>query len=101
MAFVAYTGFLGWGIALNQDLQEARGRPESTDLELAVLKRDRNQKYAFAALTLLLSMAEAYVDAHLKGLDERINADLGWIPPDSAPVWGIAITVTPSESRAR
>jgi hypothetical protein len=99
--FAAYGGFITWGILKNQDLQDAQGRlnaaaeadrPGLTQ-EVNGLRDGRNAKYWFAGLTLLLSMVDAYVDAHLRGFDQRIDAKVGLVPGDSGPEWAIRLTV--------
>lgn len=95
-----YAGFIGWGISLNQDVQDAKGDPAFSSGQIQDLERSRNQKYGFAALTLLLAVAEAYIDAHLKGFNERIDADLGMIRIGDGAGWGMALTVAPGTSDA-
>jgi hypothetical protein len=91
VVFSAYAGFIGWGVALNQDVQDARGLGQ-TDFEIDQLQRSRNAKYWLAGLTALLSMADAYVDAHLNNFDERIDAEVGFLPTHDGPVLAFALT---------
>jgi len=84
----AYGGLLAWGVSLNQDKQAAEGSlvaaPDSLkgywQGEVDRLANDRNAKFWFAGATLLLSVVDAYVDAHLRGFDDRIDAQVGWRP---------------------
>jgi len=86
--FGAYGGLLAWGVSLNQDKQDAAGSlhaaPDSLkgywQSEVDRLENDRNSKYWFAGAALLLSVVDAYVDAHLRGFDDRIDAEVGWRP---------------------
>ena len=88
--FGAYAGLLAWGISLNQEKQDAVGSlhaaPDSLqgywEAEVSRLDDSRNAKYWFAGATLLLSVVDAYVDAHLRGFDDRIDAEVGWMPED-------------------
>jgi hypothetical protein len=89
--FVAYFGFIGWGISLNQDVQDAKGIGAS-DAELASLERSRDLKFWFAGFTMLLAMVDAYVDAHLYKFDDRIDADVGYIPLRDGNMLGFRIT---------
>ena len=54
------------------------------------MESDRNAKYWFAGATMLLSVIDAYVDAHLRGFDKRIDATVGYIPEDGG---GIALAL--------
>jgi len=87
--FGAYTGLLGWAVAINQDKQDAVGHFNSAGSasdslfwasEVDRLDSSRNAKYWFAGATMLLSVIDAYVDAHLRGFDKRIDATVGYIP---------------------
>ena len=91
VAFAAYAGFIGWGIALNQDVQEAKAQGLS-NFEIDGLRRSRNAKFWLTGLTALLSMADAYVDAHLHNFDERIDAEVGFLPTDDGPVLAVSVT---------
>ena len=97
--FGAYTGLLGWAVAINQDKQDAEGHfnaaasaADSTfwQSEVDRLESNRNAKYWFAGATMLLSVIDAYVDAHLRGFDKRIDATVGYIPEDGG---GIALAL--------
>ena len=96
----AYGGLLFWGVSLNQDKQDAVGRlhagaPEdlfALQNEVDSLEDNRNAKFWFAGLTLLLSMADAYVDAHLSGFDQRIDAEVGWVPERDGHFLGVKLT---------
>ena len=87
--FGAYTGLLGWAVALNQDKMDAVGHFNSASSasdslfwasEVDRLDSSRNAKYWFAGATMLLSVIDAYVDAHLRGFDKRIDATVGYVP---------------------
>ena len=87
--FGAYTGLLGWAVALNQDKQDAIGHLNAASDSLAAvhwqsevdrLESSRNAKFWFAGATMLLSVVDAYVDAHLRGFDKRIDATVGYVP---------------------
>ena len=87
--FGAYTGLLGWAVALNQDKMDAVGHYNEAasaadslfwQSEVDRLDSSRNAKYWFAGATMLLSVIDAYVDAHLRGFDKRIDATVGYIP---------------------
>jgi len=86
--FGAYTGLLGWAVAINQDKQDAQGHLNEADSltvgywqsEVDRLESSRNAKFWFAGGTMLLSVIDAYVDAHLRGFDKRIDATVGYIP---------------------
>jgi hypothetical protein len=87
--FGAYTGLLGWAVSLNQDKMDAVGHyneassPADSTFWLSEVDRldsSRNAKYWFAGATMLLSVIDAYVDAHLRGFDKRIDATVGYIP---------------------
>ena len=87
--FGAYAGLLGWAVAINQDKQDAEGfyneAPSFADSsfwqsEVDRLESNRNAKFWFAGGTMLLSVIDAYVDAHLRGFDKRIDATVGYIP---------------------
>jgi len=96
----AYGGLVGWGISLNQDVQDAVGRlhaaPEAEQPtlqgEVDSLKDSRNAKFWFAGLTMLLSMVDAYVDAHLYHFDRRIDATVGFLPGPDPSTFGVRIT---------
>jgi hypothetical protein len=104
VAFGVYAGYLGWGISLNQDKQDAVGRfnAAATDSARAVweaevdrLDSDRNGKYWIAGFATLMSMLDAYVDAHLRNFDKRMDAEVGWIPVSGGePALGIRLTLT-------
>ena len=89
--FVAYFGFIGWGVALNQDVQDARGSGAS-ESEISSLERSRDLKFWFAGFTMLLAVVDAYVDAHLFNFDERMDADVGYIPFRDGNMLGLRIT---------
>jgi hypothetical protein len=98
----AYGGFLGWAAALNQDKQDAEGKlhaaaSDSDRLAWAAevdrLDDARNAKYWLMGLTALLSMADAYVDAHLRGFDRRMDAEVGWAPGEEGPEATARLTV--------
>lgn len=105
----AYGGLLFWGISLNQDKQEAMGRlhagaaEELRQLqnEVDILEDQRNAKFWFVGLTMLLSMADAYVDAHLSGFDQRIDAEVGWVPEKDGHFLGVKLTVSWGELESR
>ena len=95
--FGAYTGLLGWAVAINQDKQDAEGHynaavadttadPAFWQSEVDRLESNRNAKYWFAGATMLLSVIDAYVDAHLRGFDKRIDATVGYIPEDGGGI---------------
>ncbi len=98
--FGAYSGLLAWGISINQDKQDAVGllnaAPEEEiafrTAEVTRLRDDRNAKYWLGGLTLLLSMVDAYVDAHLHHFDRRIDAEVGYLPTTEGPLLGIRLT---------
>ena len=80
---------LGWAVALNQDKQDAIGHLNAASDSLAAvhwqsevdrLESSRNAKFWFAGATMLLSVIDAYVDAHLRGFDKRIDATVGYVP---------------------
>jgi hypothetical protein len=83
-----YGGFWAWGVNLNQDKQDAEGSlhaaPEEEQgfwtAEVNRLDDARNAKFWFAGLTLILAVTDAFVDAHLRGFDQEIDAEVGWIP---------------------
>lgn len=89
--FVAYVGFIGWGVSLNQDVQDARGSGAS-ESELSSLERSRNLKFWFAGFTMLLAVVDAYVDAHLFNFDERMDAEVGYIPLRDGNMLGLRVT---------
>ena len=91
VVFAVYGGFIGWGVSLNQDVQEAKGQGQS-DFEIDSLKRSRNAKYWLAGLTALLAMADAYVDANLRNFDEQIDAEVGFLPTEDGPVFAVSVT---------
>ena len=108
--FGAYAGFFGWGVSLNQDVQDATGARNAAqddaeravwEQEIARLEQSRNAKIGLAAFVLVLSVAEAYVDAHLRGFDERIDAEVGWIPLGGDPGIGVAVTARLGEKERR
>jgi Family of unknown function (DUF5683) len=97
--FGAYAGLLGWAVALNQDKMDAEGHlnaagspPDSLfwESEVARLESNRNAKYWFAGATMLLSVIDAYVDAHLRGFDKRINATVGYVP-EAGGAWALVL----------
>jgi hypothetical protein len=101
LAFGFYAGYVAWGVSLNQDKQDALGafNAAQTDSARAVwaaeadrIDSDRNGKYWIAGFVLLLSMADAYVDAHLRHFDERMDADVGLIPAGGEPALGVRLT---------
>jgi hypothetical protein len=103
IAFGAYGGFWAWAVSLNQDKQDATGSLHTAASlsdslywvsEVRRLKDGRNAKFWFAGLTLLLSITDAYVDAHLRGFDDRIDAKVGWIPSgsDGDAILGVRVT---------
>jgi len=79
-----YAALVRNGIRLNQDKQDALGRlgaaadEERPELEREVdrLSNSRNAKFWFAGLTAVMAMADAYVDAHLKRFDDRMDSDI-------------------------
>ncbi len=100
--FGAYGGLWAWAISIHQDKMDAIGRMNaaSTDaerlqwrLEADRLESSRNGKLWLAGLTLLLSMADSYVDAHLRNFDRRMDATVGWIPDSGDPVLGVSVSV--------
>jgi len=91
VCFTAYAGFIAWGVALNQDVQDAKGDPNMTQDQIESLQSSRNAKYWLAGLTLFLSAVDAYVDAHLRNFDKRINADVGLLPGEDGPLVGLAL----------
>ncbi len=97
--FGAYTGLLGWSVAINQDKQDAEGHFNSASSaadslfwqsEVDRLESNRNAKFWFAGATMLLSVIDAYVDAHLRGFDKRIDATVGYIPEANGA--GVSLT---------
>jgi hypothetical protein len=85
----AYAGFAAWGISVNQDVQDARGALNAArgtseesfyENEVDRLAGSRDAKFWFAGLTLVLSMADAFVDASLRDFDKRIEADVALVP---------------------
>ena len=81
----AYAGLVAWGVDLNQQKQDAAGelnRARGTEdegfwqLEVGRLEDSRNGKFWLAGLVMLLSMADALVDAHLYKFEETIDADV-------------------------
>jgi hypothetical protein len=110
LCFASYAGFIGWGVSINQDVQDARGNLNAAtdpgevvfwEGEVERLENSRDAKYWLAGLTLLLSMADAYVDAHLRNFDERIDADVGLIPAADGNLLGFRITAPLETSRDR
>jgi hypothetical protein len=98
-----YGGFWAWAVSLNQDVQDAKAeRNAAVDdteraawaLEVENRKDARNAKYWFAGLTMILAVTDAYVDAHLKGFDKRIDANVGWIPDGGGGSGMLGIRVT-------
>ena len=96
-----YVGFLGWAVSLNQQKQDAVGERNAAETEeerefweseILRLEDSRNAKYWLAGLVLLLSMADAYVGAHLKGFEDRIDAEVGFIPGEEKPGVGLSLT---------
>ena len=98
--FVAYFGFIGWGVSLNQDVQDARGMG-ATESELSNLERSRDLKFWFAGFTMLLAMVDAYVDAHLYKFDERIDADVGYIPLRDGNMLGLRVSAPIGQENER
>jgi hypothetical protein len=102
LAAGAYGGFWAWAVSLNQDVQDAKAERNAAadgDLafwtaEVANRKDARNAKYWFAGLTMILAVTDAYVDAHLKGFDKRIDADVGWIPGGDGGPGFLGVRVT-------
>jgi uncharacterized protein DUF5683 len=96
--FGAYAGLLTWAVSLNQDKMDAEGQrnaaPDSLQgywqSEVDRLESDRNGKFWFAGATLLLSVVDAYVDAHLRGFDKRIGANVGYVP-ENGGTWALAL----------
>ena len=82
--FGTYATFVQWGIRLNQDKQDAVGRlAGASEDELSAFEAEvdrlsdaRNSKYWYAGLTAVVAMADAFVDAHLKKFDERMDSDI-------------------------
>jgi hypothetical protein len=106
----AYVGFLGWAVALNQEKQDAEGLRNAaateddrafSESEVARLEDSRNAKYWLAGLVLLLSMADAYVGAHLRGFEDRIDAEVGLVPVDERPAVGLCLTARFDEDLGR
>jgi len=100
--FAAWGGFLGWAVAINQDKQDAEGRlneaetPEEIEFwesEVARLEDSRTSKIWFAGLTALLAMVDAYVDAHLKNFNSRVDADVAVRPDNGRPAWSVSVTL--------
>ena len=103
----AYAGFIGWGVSINQDKQDAQGELNAAEsdsaraywtAEVDALRNSRNAKYWLAGLTALLAVADAYVDAHLKNFDERMDADVGLIPVGDHPALGLRVTLPVGEA---
>jgi hypothetical protein len=94
LCFTAYFGFLAWGVALNQDVQDAKSDPSSTEAQIESLQGSRNAKYWLAGLTLFLSVVDAYVDAHLRSFDDRIDAEVGALPGPDGPGVSLALRAT-------
>ena len=72
----------------------------TTDADLAFwtsevdrFDNDRNAKYWLMGLTTILSMVDAYVDAHLKNFDRRMDAEVGWIPARDDDLFGARLTL--------
>jgi len=95
----AYAGFIAWGVSINQDVQDAQGLLNENrggadeyyyQQEVDRLTSSRDAKYWLAGLTLVLSMADAFVDASLRDFDKRIDADVAWIPGAGL---GLGVTV--------
>ena len=99
----AYGGLLAWAVSLNQDKMDAVGRLNAAEsaediafwtLEVDRFDNDRNAKYWLMGLTTLLSMVDAYVDAHLKGFDRRMDAEVGCLPSAEGGVAGACLTLS-------
>jgi hypothetical protein len=109
----AYAGFWAWSISLHQERMDAVGRfnAASTDSARSRWKAEidrttsaRNGKYWMAGLTLLLSVADAYVDAALANFDKRMDADVGFVPAGEDPAVGIRLSLawdTPDSGGSR
>jgi hypothetical protein len=100
--FGGYAGFIGWGVSLNQEKQDAVGELNAaTDdadrgfwaAEVERLDDASDAKYWLAGAVLLVSMLDAYVDAHLKGLDRRIDAQVELLAPGGEPTLALSVRV--------
>ena len=109
----AYAGFWAWSISLHQERMDAVGslNAAGTDsartywtAEIDRATSARNGKYWMAGLTLLLSVADAYVDAALTNFDKRMDADVGFVPSGEDPALGVRLSVAwdgPAVNRQR
>ena len=93
-----YGGFVGWAVAANQKKQDAVGsfNAAATPEEQARWQSDidhyteiRNSRIWLAGLTAVAAMADAFVDAHLRNFDDRMDADVAILPQPG----GIAVHV--------
>jgi len=98
----AYSGFWASSISFHQDRMDAVGGYNAavTDSARSYWKAKfdrataaRNGKYWMAGLTLVLAMADAYVDAALANFDQRMDADVGFVPTSEDPVLGVRLTM--------
>jgi hypothetical protein len=98
-----YSFLVGTAVKANQDRQDAKGQlnaaqtPEDEeywDGEIERLGDKRNTFIWFAGLTAFLSFADAYVDAHLKNFDDRIDADVAAFPDGEGGLgWAFRVTL--------
>ncbi len=97
----AYAGLWAWSISIHQDRMDAIGKLHAAaddagrahwQAEVDRLENDRNGKYWLAGLVLLLSMADAYVDAQLFHFDRRMDAPVALVPAPAGD--GLALRVT-------
>jgi hypothetical protein len=80
LAFAAETGLIATAVYWNQQAAHATDRDERL-----LYQHNRNTAYWWLAGTILLSMLDAYVDAHLSDFDE--SPDLTLMPTDPF-AWG-------------
>ena len=97
-----YGGLLGWAVSINQEKMDAVGRlnAAATDADLALrisevdrLDNARNAKYWLMGLTTILAMVDAYVDAHLRDFDRRMDAEVGCITLPEGDLTGARLTL--------
>jgi hypothetical protein len=72
------------GIIANAIVQNHYAANANTDAERDFYRENRNLSYWWLAGTILLSMADAYVDAHLYGFDESTELSVD-LKRESAP----------------
>ena len=71
LVFATETGIIGASVYWNN-----RSKKAQDELNKIIYKDRRNQSYWFLGLAILISMGDAYIDAHLAGFD--VSPDLSF-----------------------